>query len=201
MYLAHHRTMLPKSRKTHNSKVHDQDISPEQREGEKSTHESSSTNPQPTRPPMAVPYHNPRDQSCHEGEEDWRSEEANKAAAPGAFLAAEFIPRRPRQGRTGAGGRHWQLRNGINAGNGCLLGERDGSTKRKGSRRFFFCRRVASRPTMGGENDRGSHSGRGGWGLGRRKMLLLLLTHCRGFDDADQLGLGGPASQNTNCPS
>jgi hypothetical protein len=146
MYLAHHRTMLPKSRKTHNSKVHDQDISPEQREGEKSTHESSSTNPQPTRPPMAVPYHNPRDQSCHEGEEDWRSEEANKAAAPGAFLAAEFIPRRPRQGRTGAGGRHWQLRNGINAGNGCLLGERDGSTKRKGSRRFFFLssRRVAS---------------------------------------------------------
>ena len=133
MYKSHHRILLPKSHKTHNSKVLDQDISPEQRQGEKSTHESS-TKPGPARPPMAVPYHNPRDQSCHGG----KTEEAIKAA-PGAFLAAEFIPRRPRQGRTGPSGRHWQLRNGISAG-WLPRGEVEGIHEKERLQAIFFCR-------------------------------------------------------------
>jgi len=81
----------------------------------KSTQENS-TKAETTIPPMPVPYHRagPEPQP--------REEEAIKAPeGSGAFLAAEFIPRRPPQGRTGAGSRHWQLRNGINA---CCLPRR-----------------------------------------------------------------------------
>jgi hypothetical protein len=69
----------------------------------KSTQENS-TKAETTIPPMPGPEPQPRE------------EEAIKAPeGSGAFLAAEFIPRRPPQGRPGAGSRHWQLRNGINA--------------------------------------------------------------------------------------
>jgi len=104
----------------------------------KSTQENS-TKPDNPRPPMPVPYHRagPEPQP--------REEEAIKApGGSGAFLAAEFIPRRPPQGRTGAVGRHWQLRNGINA---CCLPRRgSGRNPRKGKvPGVFFSREVAPR--------------------------------------------------------
>jgi len=105
---------------------------------------------------MAVPYHNPRDQSCHGG----KTEEAIKAA-PGAFLAAEFIPRRPRQGRTGPSGRHWQLRNGISAG-WLPRGEVEGIHEKERLQAIFFLSRVAADGRT--EREDGGESGRGGGG-------------------------------------
>jgi hypothetical protein len=81
----------------------------------KSTQENS-TKAETARPPMPMPYQPAGPESQP------REEEAIKAPeASDAFLAVEFIPRRPPQGRTGEGGRHWQLRNGINA---CCLPRR-----------------------------------------------------------------------------